>query len=1315
MSFNIVTVKFSSDKTCSVALSSGILPEAKDEDKPQIFSLEGGRDKIYVSWSGEVLRHSGDNDGVLQISGLFGEKLGLREGDQVMLYHVPKSSVKYCTSCYLEPLSYDDWEILDRHSSFIESNLLHIVRVVQKNKVYPVWVEKSVCIFIKVGAVVPDEECVLLQNNTEVIITPKVRSSAIGQPRRDEPMKKFSSDPLPDLSSPNEFEDDSEPMFKSTDSESSSIKDWLGLSQSHESRKSREKSPYDNISSHWNSLKTLLGFRSRAESHVLASDDEDDDYYDEEDAMDNGGPQLQSGLNLVLRVQSLNYKVTESDKTSPEFTPVLRHGNESPRKSGSSSPRKGSRENSQKGNRAPSLPKVNFKLNYFPQQPSTIYMDMTDIEKQLKCNRSEIPLLFYARLRKLSSPGDQGHEKTNKNSGDNKQSNGVKSSSETNPKTTAASDMSEPSSGSAVRSNDDIFCIVRVVVVDRRRHMCDDHYCQIVKRILQDQPLIRGHVIIPDMLRRFLKLEVTGRVWIQTFKNAPAPTLGFSLYPLGNIPEKVTNDMVSSAFKQWLSEVAIEEYPMVVFQGLFLNFQIFKGKYIECQLTYKVDGSYSKSFAMLHLGILRNLTVVNKTHSSDVTNPVIQPMLAYTSLASFDPPLLNRDLKTVGGMDDLVTEAISNIEICLGSRRLYKDIFLTTPGLLNGMLLLTGPKGSGKTTVGLALCKKMMELPNLAYTTIIDCKPLRGKKVETIQKLLEFLFDKAAWHQPSLIVLDDLDHICAAPGGPEFEMTAEALLAARIAEVVKDLLRKDIRNMSNIAVMATSQSRSTLHPILVSSRGTHLVQEVMSIKPPNKGQRKEILKTILTSRSLVKEEKLDDLDLDQLAHRTEGYVARDLENVVNRAIHAYIFKQGRSVQDVEVDLTREDFEVAMNGFTPASIRNVPLHQAGDLGWKDIGGLTDVKETLIETLQWPTKYPALFANCPLRLRSGLLLYGAPGTGKTLLAGVVAKECGLNFISIKGPELLSKYIGASEQAVRDTFLRAQSAKPCILFFDEFDSIAPRRGHDNTGVTDRVVNQLLTQLDGVEGLDGVYVLAATSRPDLIDPALLRPGRLDKCLHCKLPNKEERFHILKALSLKMSLSDNVNLQHFADTCKDFTGADFKALLYNAQLEAIHEFTASHEESIEFGKKRKRGPASRLKTRPGLNLKVDVSRRERHRSGSPGTLAYIPSLEEGIVQVSAEMEERLSSQVTVIRMRERRVSEPFLEEDKPESPFQKNILLVTQQHLETAANKMRPSVSGAERSKYQRIYDRFVSSRGGHFDTGYMEDKEFQMKATLA
>lgn len=258
------------------------------------------------------------------------------------------------------------------------------------------------------------------------------------------------------------------------------------------------------------------------------------------------------------------------------------------------------------------------------------------------------------------------------------------------------------------------------------------------------------------------------------------------------------------------------------------------------------------------------------------------------------------------------------------------------------------------------------------------------------------------------------------------------------------------------------------------------------------------------------------LDYTSVSTQTEGYLPVDLKDLVDRSIHQSAIRASKSslapssteTESGILTLTMADITSAQAGFTPLSLREVKL-QKSSVSWADIGGLSETRRVLRETLEWPTKYAAIFASSPLRLRSGLLLYGFPGCGKTLLASAVAKECGLNFISVKGPEILNKYIGASEKSIRDLFERAQSARPCILFFDEFDSIAPKRGHDSTGVTDRVVNQLLTQMDGAEGLEGVYVLAATSRPDLIDPALLRPGRLDKSLLCDMPSETDRLEV--------------------------------------------------------------------------------------------------------------------------------------------------------------------------------------------------------------
>ncbi|XP_023606469.1 peroxisome biogenesis factor 1 isoform X3 [Myotis lucifugus] len=427
-----------------------------------------------------------------------------------------------------------------------------------------------------------------------------------------------------------------------------------------------------------------------------------------------------------------------------------------------------------------------------------------------------------------------------------------------------------------------------------------------------------------------------------------------------------------------------------------------------------------------------------------------------------------------------------------------------------------------------------------------------GKRLENIQKTLEAAFSEAAWRQPSVVLLDDLDLIVGLPAAPEHERGPEVVQSQRLAHALNNILKEFISMGSLVALIATSQSQHSLHPSLVSPQGNHIFQCVQHIHPPDQEQRCEILHNVIKNKLDCDINKFTDLDLQRIAKETEGFVARDFTVLVDRAIHSHLSHQSISTRE-ELLLTTLDFQKALQGFVPASLRNVNLHKPQDLGWDRIGGLHEVRQILMDTIQLPAKYPELFANLPIRQRTGVLLYGPPGTGKTLLAGVIARESGMNFISVKGPELLSKYIGASEQAVRDIFTRAQAAKPCILFFDEFESIAPRRGHDNTGVTDRVVNQLLTQLDGVEGLQGVYVLAATSRPDLIDPALLRPGRLDKCVYCPPPDQVSRLEILNVLSGPLPLADDVDLQHVASVTDSFTGADLKALLYNAQLEALH------------------------------------------------------------------------------------------------------------------------------------------------------------------
>lgn len=473
--------------------------------------------------------------------------------------------------------------------------------------------------------------------------------------------------------------------------------------------------------------------------------------------------------------------------------------------------------------------------------------------------------------------------------------------------------------------------------------------------------------------------------------------------------------------------------------------------------------------------------------------------------------------RKVGGFTDLIWRGQSFISYSLRLDPLTTQIAGKSPDLL-GALLISGPKGCGKSTLIQSVSDHIQCKHENLHTSTIDCKQLRGKRIESIQKIITKSFNECLQKQPSLLIFEDLDLIAASTDRVEQEMGAEGLYFQRVALIFASLIkalrgplieRDQVSWMQRIVVIASAKSMKTLHPLLTSSRGSHIFGEHIEVKVPDLNQRTEILRSILENMAPENQgmKVSPDIDFQEIAKRCEGFSPLDLKSVVQRTIHFYFTRKistssssisSTSGDELEESLSTSDFIEATHGFTPYSLRGIELTVKTSKRLSDVGGLADAKKRLLNCLLLPSKYPHLYSLCPLRPQSCLLLYGAPGTGKTLLAEALAGESGLNFISIKGPELLSKYIGASEAAVRDLFVRASAAKPCIIFFDEFDSIAPRRGHDSTGVTDRVVNQLLTQMDGVEGLErGIYILAATSRPDLLDPALLRPGRFDECIY--------------------------------------------------------------------------------------------------------------------------------------------------------------------------------------------------------------------------
>lgn len=510
-------------------------------------------------------------------------------------------------------------------------------------------------------------------------------------------------------------------------------------------------------------------------------------------------------------------------------------------------------------------------------------------------------------------------------------------------------------------------------------------------------------------------------------------------------------------------------------------------------------------------------------------------------------------------LQTLVNQGVTSLKFTMGLHEFSDAV------RVNDNLLIVGKSGCGKTSTASYLCNLLQGPPHFVHNTVFKCRPLKGKTVESLYKQLQSFVDDCVYHQPSILLIDDLECIAGVPEDQDQNSQASAYFN-RVARMILQVL-KSLQSNHFVGVIATAPSISQIAPTLIPPRGVHFFSTILELPELSKVDREGILVKLMNRKMMSKE--LREVkclsSVQECAKKTEGYCCQDLADLVDKATLGACM---REVLSSKVPILEEcDLLQALSNCTPMQLRGVSLHKDAAFGWDDIGGLTEVKIELKEVFEWPAMYPELFQNAPLRQQSGLLLYGAPGTGKTMLAAAVARECGLNFISVKGPELLSKYIGASEEAVRNVFLKAQSAKPCILFFDEFDSLAPRRGHDNTGVTDRVVNQLLTQLDGVESLVGVWVLAATSRPDLLDPALLRPGRLDRSVLCPLPDERSRLDILKALSRKMNLDGNIDFSDIATETEGFTGADLQSILYTAQLKAVDITQSSIEDRINHRK----------------------------------------------------------------------------------------------------------------------------------------------------
>lgn len=520
---------------------------------------------------------------------------------------------------------------------------------------------------------------------------------------------------------------------------------------------------------------------------------------------------------------------------------------------------------------------------------------------------------------------------------------------------------------------------------------------------------------------------------------------------------------------------------------------------------------------------------------------------------------------SLGWMENAISDVTKRISVLLSSTslRLFNRLKFPFPG----HVLVHGPRGSGKTALIRAAAKYFEDHKEiLAHIVYIDCSKLALGKAKETRQNLEDSISEALLHSPSIIIFDDLDNVISVSSDPQVSQSPSSSdsLVRYLADIMDEYKDKtqNACGYGPIALMASVQSLQSLPQDLTSSGKFDFHIELSALAIP---EREALLKHQVEEHELQCSEEV----LSEIASKCDGYDAYDLEILVDRAVHAaasrFVLPSKAYLNSVIPTLVKEDFLKAMHDFLPVAMRDLRKYapDGNDGGWEDVGGLNEAVTIIKETLELPSKYPNVFTKAPVRLRSNILLYGPPGCGKTHIVRAAAAACSLRFVSVKGPELLNKYIGSSEQSVRDFFAKAAAAAPCLLFFDEFDSIAPQRGTHSAGVSDRVVNQFLTELDGVETLTGVFVFAATSKPQLIDAALLRPGRFDRLVFCDFPQWDERLEILKVHSRTVSLASDVSLEAVASLTEGFTGADLAAILTDAGLAAVHEVLDSRENSI--------------------------------------------------------------------------------------------------------------------------------------------------------
>ncbi|HDQ60006.1 MAG TPA: AAA family ATPase [Candidatus Woesearchaeota archaeon] len=501
----------------------------------------------------------------------------------------------------------------------------------------------------------------------------------------------------------------------------------------------------------------------------------------------------------------------------------------------------------------------------------------------------------------------------------------------------------------------------------------------------------------------------------------------------------------------------------------------------------------------------------------------------------------------VGGLDDSLRKIREMVEIPLKHPEVFERLGVEPP---KGVLLY-GPPGTGKTLLARAVANE-----SDAYFISLAGPEVVSKWVGESEKKLRQIFEDAEKNAPSIIFIDEIDAI--APKRENAQGEVERRLVAQLLATMDGL-----KSRGKVVVIGATNRPNDVDPAL---RRPGRFDRELEIGIPNRKGRMEIIKIHTRNMPMNK-----DVDLNHLADITHGYAGADVSaltkeaamNVLRRNIPDIKWKEGEPLPKEFLDkleVNMEDFRDALRNVRPSLMREV-LIETPKVGWNDVGGLTEVKDRLKEAVEWPLKYTENFRNLGIDPPKGILMLGPPGCGKTLLAKAVAKESEANFISVKGPEIFSKWVGESEKAIREIFRRARQASPTIIFFDEIDSLVPRRGTgDGSKVSEKVIAQLLTEMDGLEDLSEVSIIAATNRPDIIDPALMRPGRFDRLILVPPPDEEARLSVLGVHTKDMPLAKDVSLEKIAKETDGYSGADLASICREAGMNALREKLTSKE-----------------------------------------------------------------------------------------------------------------------------------------------------------